>query len=187
MASRTGREGVWAGFMEHGGIFHNGAGRRLPALVGKVASYEGRAINLHLTFLSAVGSKSEFEPTKKVMAGKLPDGCAIRIGDAAPVMGVAEGVETAISASIMYGIPVWACVNGILLSKWIPPAVSEKIYIFADNDKNYAGQSKAYHLANRLHVQFKREVEVLVPPEQGQDWNDVHMGQLLKLSGAGRV
>ena len=177
MAHRTGRDRVWAGFMEHRAI--GVAGNAHPALVGKIASFEGRAINLHLTLLTPSGEKASVEPSKRVMKGKLPDGCAIRIGDAGPIMGVAEGVETAVSASIMYGIPVWACVNGTLLSKWMPPALAKEIVVFGDNDRNFAGQAKAYTLANRLEVIHKRRVTVEIPDMPGSDWNDAHQSMLV--------
>jgi putative DNA primase/helicase len=97
-------------------------------------------------------------------------------------MGVAEGIETALSASIMYGVPVWACINKTILAKWEPPKIARRILIFADNDANFSGQAKAYHLANRLTVQHKLDVEVLIPPEIGEDWNDVHRSTMPKPS-----
>jgi putative DNA primase/helicase len=69
-------------------------------------------------------------------------------------------------------MPVWACVNGTLLAKWQPPEAAKKIVIFGDNDENFTGQAKAYHLANRLEVQCKRKAYVMIPPLSGQDWND---------------
>jgi putative DNA primase/helicase len=149
------------------------------AMVAKVISHDDKAVNIHQTFLTQDGHKAEVATGKKVMAGKLPDGCAIRLAKAAPVMGVAEGIESAISAAILYDIPVWACINGGLLSKWIPPEVAEEIHIFGDNDANYTGQAKAYHLANRLEVQHKRKVTLVFPPIVGHDMNDVHRDMML--------
>lgn len=145
-----------------------------PFMVAKIMGHDDRLVNLHLTALTWIGRKADVTPAKRVMAGKLPDGCAIRLAPAAPVMGVAEGIETAISAAIMFDMPVWACVNGTLLSKWVPPDNAEQITIFADNDVNYTGHAKAYHLANRLEVQYKRAVTVRLPPCIGTDWNDHH-------------
>ena len=146
-----------------------------PLMVCRILTAEGdRAVNLHLTAITWDGRKRDIVQPKKVMPGKLPDGCAIRLGPTKPVMGVAEGIETAISAAIMFDMPVWACVNGNLLSKWIPPVEAEQITVFGDNDVNFTGQAKAFHLANRLEVQFKRRVQVMIPPVQGQDWNDHH-------------
>ena len=175
MVHRTCSPAPWAGFREHRAM--GVAGTTYPALVTKIASVEGKAVNLHITLLGKHGTKADIDPAKRVMRGKLPDGCAIRIGEAAPRMGVAEGVETAISASIMYRMPVWACVNGTLLSKWVPPDIAEEVFVFGDNDANFAGQSKAYTLANRLEVIHKRRVQVEIPLLSGMDWNDVHRAQ----------
>ena len=158
---------------------------RSPVMVARILDYSGqRAVNLHLTILTHDGRKADLEVSKRVMKGKLPDGCAIRLGPEKAVMGVAEGIETAISAAIMFDMPVWACINGTLLSKWIPPAKAEQVTVFGDNDANFTGQSKAYHLANRLEVQYKRRVTVLIPPVAGQDWND-HLHKTWGKSGVG--
>jgi putative DNA primase/helicase len=87
-------------------------------------------------------------------------------------MGVAEGIENALSASILNdGMAVWSAVNGGLLSKWSPPESVQTVHIFADNDASFTGQAKAYALANRLVVQFKIKTMVHLPDEEG-DWND---------------
>jgi putative DNA primase/helicase len=146
-----------------------------PLMVARILTAEGdKVANIHLTALGWDGRKRDISPAKKVMPGKLPDGCAIRLGPTKAVMGVAEGIETAISAAILFDMPVWACVNGNLLSKWIPPAMAEQVTVFGDNDASFTGQAKAYHLANRLEVQFRRRVQVMIPPTVGEDWNDHH-------------
>jgi putative DNA primase/helicase len=88
-------------------------------------------------------------------------------------MGVAEGIESAMSAAILFKMPVWATINGTMMAKWVPPEEAKEIWIFGDNDGNYTGQAKAYALAHRLSVQFGRLVEVHIPEGVGEDWNDV--------------
>jgi putative DNA primase/helicase len=144
-----------------------------PRMVSKIDDVDGHGVNLHLTYLTPNGAKAPVDPAKKVMPGKLPDGCAIRLEPAAQVMGIAEGIETALSASILFRMPVWAAVNGVMLAKWVPPVEAEEIWIFGDNDGNFTGQAKSYSLANRLAVHFGRRVEVRIPENMGQDWNDV--------------
>ena len=153
------------------------------AMLWKVISHSDQAVNIHKTYLTSDGHKSSLERPKKVMHGTLPDGCAIRTAPAKPIMGVAEGIETALSASLMYDMPVWACMNANMLSKWIPPEIAEEIHVFADNDSNYTGQAKAYALANRLEVQYKRRVIVYTPSEPDTDWNDVHR-DVMKTDGS---
>lgn len=169
MMARVGCQGI--GLRFHPAMWTEG--RKHPAMLAKVVTHDDKAANIHVTYLTEDGAKAAVQLAKKVMPGKLPDGCAIRLADAAPVMGVAEGIETAYSAAVLFGMPVWACVNGGLLAKWMPPAIAEHVTIFGDNDANYCGQSKAYMLANRLEVQFKRKATVMLPPVMGEDWNDV--------------
>ena len=65
-------------------------------------------------------------------------------------MGVAEGIETALSASLLYQLPVWACCNQGLLRQWQPPEGCTHVTIFGDNDSSFVGQAAAYELAWRL-------------------------------------
>jgi putative DNA primase/helicase len=102
----------------------------MPAMVCMIAGPNGRAANLHCTFLTSDGRKAEAEPVKRVMRGPLPEGAAVRLGKAQKMMGVAEGIETAMAASILHKmIPVWATVNGTMLGKWSPPPEAEMIFI----------------------------------------------------------
>lgn len=172
LTKRLGRFWAFQGLRINMGVWHTEVQKRFPAMVAQIVTPEGQAVNLHLTYLRPDGLKADIAKPKMVMAGRLPDGCAIRLGPERERMGVAEGIETALSAAIMHKIPVWACVNGTLLAKWVPPDAAKEIVIFGDNDVNYTGQAKAYHLANRLEVQFKRKATVLIPPHAGQDWND---------------
>ena len=113
---------------------------------------------------------------KKVMKGVLPKGSAIRL--AQPVngmLGIAEGIETALSAWGLFGIPTWSVISTTGMVNWSPPDDVHTVIVFGDNDVNYAGQSAAYAIANKLVAQFKKAVEVRIPPIVGADWNDVMM------------
>lgn len=173
LKKRTGRHWASNSLRECTAIWNNHEQKHFPAMVWKVASPEGKAINLHITHLTSTGEKAQIERAKLFMAGTIPEGSAIRLMKEAPVMGVAEGVETALAASIMFGMPVWATGNATLLAKWVPPELAEKITIFGDNDESFTGHAKAYALANRLTVQFKKQVDVKICPEIGKDFADM--------------
>lgn len=160
---------------EAASVFHPTNGQSYPAMIAKIAGHHDRAVNIHITYLTRDGAKAPVSPAKRVMAGKLPEGCAIRLSPASEIMGVAEGIETALAASLLFDIPVWACVNGAMLAKWKPPGEAHEIVVFGDNDVNFTGQAKAYELANRLEVQFKRRAKVMIPPKSGSDWNDHYL------------
>jgi putative DNA primase/helicase len=107
----------------------------------------------------------------------VPRGGAIRLFEADVCMGVAEGIETALSASLLFKMPVWACANEGLLRAWVPPAGAQRITIFGDNDSSFVGQSAAYHLAWRLG-RAKYHVRVEIPPSPDWDWNDVLQNEI---------
>lgn len=144
-------------------------------MVARISDTSGRGVNLHLTYLTKSGAKADRTPQKQVMRGTLPAGCAIALWEPREVMGIAEGIETAMSAAILFKMPVWAAVSGVTLSKWEPPAIARKIVIFGDNDHNYTGQMRAYELAHRLALHGGVEVDVRIPEKTGDDWNDVLM------------
>jgi putative DNA primase/helicase len=141
-----------------------------PVMLASVRDVEGRAVALHRTFLTPDGHKADVLQVRKVI-GKLPDGCAVRLSEPAHVMGIAEGIETALSASILHRIPVWAALNSGRLKAWIPPEQAMEIIIFGDNDTNCDGQDAAYALGKRLNRTIT--AQVLIPEIPGTDWNDV--------------
>jgi putative DNA primase/helicase len=150
-------------------------------MISLVTDANGVPVNVHITQSTRNGEKdANAQVQKRVMPGKLPEGSAIRIWKEAPIMGIAEGIESAMSAAIIFKMPVWAAINASLMAKWIPPQEAQEIHIFSDNDDNFTGQSKAYALANRLVVQFEKKVVVHIPEKQGEDWNDVLLGRGLK-------
>ena len=70
-------------------------------------------------------------------------------------------------------MPVWPviCANGT--RNFEPPPECEFLVVFADNDKNGAGQRAADELARRLCDRIA--VEIRLPEREGTDWNDVLM------------
>ena len=141
-----------------------------PAMLALVHRADDSALTLHRTFLDHP------EPGEKrlraLMSGELTDGCAIRLFPAARVMGIAEGIETAIAASKRFGMPVWAALNSTMLAKWIAPAGVEEVVVFGDSDPAFGGQAAAYALAHRLATRNRLKVDVRLPVKLGRDWAD---------------
>lgn len=150
-----------------------------PALLAAVTSPEGEILTLHRTYLSQDGGgKAKVSSPKKLMppAGNLtgssiPLGPPISRGTGDVALGVAEGLETALASSQLFGIPTWSCISASLMEKFVPPASVTAIYIFADNDRSKTGQESAERLAQRL-VREGYKVRVHTPAKEG-DWNDV--------------
>lgn len=158
----------------------DGEGGIRPCMVAMVGVYgAGKFSSMHRTFLKPDGSgKAEMESPRKLMAGELPEGACVALSDyhGGP-LGIAEGIETAMSASAMYEMPVWSAINSSLLAKWIPPQGCDDVAIFGDRDRKFGGEAAAYTLAHRLAVKGIN-VTVHIPDQVGEDFNDIHMAQM---------
>lgn len=148
-------------------------GRNHCLMVSQIVGPDNKAHNVHLTYLDQNGFRAKIDTPKRIMSGKVPAGSAIRLAPADVHMGIAEGIETAIAASVMYGIPVWSAINAHNLAKWEPPSITQRVTIFGDNDESFTGHAASYSLARRLKLQRKLDVEVMIPETVGQDWADV--------------
>jgi len=152
----------------------DGDGGLCPAMVATVQGPDGTNVSLHRTFLRGDGlAKAEMKAPRKLMPGSVPPGSCIRLAEyTGGALGIAEGIETAMSASAMFGILVWSAINATMLAKWTPPEGCTEVAIFGDNDASFAGQAAAYELARRLAVNHVT-VTVHIPPKVGDDWNDI--------------
>jgi len=150
-----------------------------PAMIAMVTGPDGSPAILHRTYLTDDGRKAPVIEPRLWMPGIIAKGAAMRLAPAGDALGIAEGIETALSASVLFGVPCWAAGNAGMLAAWQPPPEAKRIIVFGDNDRNYAGQSAAYTLARRLSDE--RAVEVQIPAEVGADWNDVHELRLTRV------
>lgn len=142
-----------------------------PAMLARVFHPDGTSATIHRTFLTTD------VPMRKMLLphdGKL-SGCVIPLGKpAAHHMGVAEGIETALSAFEMDGVVTWATYCADQLEKFVVPTTIDKLDIFGDNDSSFVGQAAAYRLAkSALHKRKELSVEVHIPALPDTDWNDV--------------
>lgn len=153
----------------------DGKAIQLPALLAAVCDVTGEGLNILRTYITSDGQKADVSSPRKLMSGSVPKGAAIRLGKAAPIMGIAEGIETAMAAAQLHDVPVWAAVHSAGLKAWQPPATVKRVIIFGDNDTNFAGQDAANSLAVRLSDDGFY-VDIRIPSRAGADWNDVLRG-----------
>lgn len=152
----------------------------LPAMLALVTGPDGTAVNIHRTYLEN-GAKAVWNDPetgvavspRRLMPGAIPDGSAIRLGAVGDLLGVAEGIETALRARDRFGMPVWAAINSTMLEKFVPPPGIAELHIFGDNDAKFGGQAAAYRLAHRTAARKDApKVEVHIPDQVGTDWAD---------------
>lgn len=179
LASRHIEERVYPPTLRFGAKLRDGEGGIRPAMVALIGVHgemrNGRQVytSMHRTFLAEPGRKADMTSPRKMMPGPLPDGACVMLSDynGGP-LGIAEGIETAMSASALYDMPVWAALSANMLAKWTPPEGCDEVAIFGDNDRSFAGHAAAYALAQRL-VARKVAVTVHIPDKPGIDWADV--------------
>ncbi len=160
----------------------DGDGGVRPCLIAMVGVFgEAKYATMHRTFLRADGlAKAEMTSPRKLMPGALPAGACVQLSDySGGPLGIAEGIETAMSASALYDIPTWAAINSTMLAAWEPPEACEEIAVFGDNDVKFGGHAAAYRLAHRMAVKGKH-VTVHIPDSPGQDWNDVWLARIAR-------
>lgn len=177
LASRHVDELIYPPALRFAEALRDGEGGIRPAMVAMVGVHgQDKFVSMHRTFLKPDGSgKAEMESERKMMPGELPDGACVMLSEyTGGPLGIAEGIETAMSASALFDMPVWAAINSSILAKWTPPEGCEEVAIFADNDAKFGGQSAAYRAAHRMAVKGIN-VRVHVPENVGEDWNDIHM------------
>lgn len=154
---------------------------KFPAMISAIRDLEGNIVTLHRTYLTKAGKKAKVECPRKMMTvpGDKTIACAaIQLGGFPTdgVMGIAEGIETAMSAMRVYKMPTWSLVSANMLEQFEPPKGVRTILIWADKDKSFTGQRSAQALKDTLEPRGIA-VHVLLPqrPIKGKsiDWNDV--------------
>lgn len=110
-----------------------------------------------------------------------PGGGAVVLSPASDVLGLAEGVETALSANILLGIPVWATLGSERLAHVAIPDRVTRLLVLPDNDR--AGRIGCRR-AMAAHARDGRLVETRWPPAAFNDWNDVLKAKLARTLAA---
>ena len=160
----------------HAKLMHFEELKTFPAMLAKVSDPANKPVSIHRTYLTEAGEKAACKPNKMLMAGHIPDGSAIRLLPYADVLGITEGIETALSCYELFGVPCWSAISASMLVKWKPPQGLRTIVIFGDNDHNFAGQLASYRLAWQIR-RDDPDVKIVVafPYIGGADWNDLMM------------
>lgn len=146
------------------------SGRRFGCMLALLVDVDGRPAAVHRTFLAPAGEgKAKAEPQRMTLGHVA--GAAVRLFPVAEQIAIAEGIETAIAASILLRMPCWAATSAGNLgnSLVLPPEVRE-VVIAGDADP--PGREAAQRAARRWKAEGRR-VKVALPQRDGTDFNDL--------------
>ena len=167
--------------------------QRFPALLAKFVDAHGRGVGLQRLFLTAQGAKAPiFDPRMSIkIPGETLAGSVVQLFSPGPVLGIAEGIETALAVYLATGMPMWAATSTSLMRSVYIPNCVRRVVIWADYDELSVvpkgrpldqggrlidpGREAAEYLAARLRAEY-RDVTIVpadVLGRRGVDWNDV--------------
>lgn len=159
-----------------GSLAHGPSGNAFPAMIARIADARGLCA-VQRTYLSKTDAlKADIKPNK-MSKGPMGAG-AVRLREPKhDQLGLAEGIETALSASQLYSIPVWATLSANRLGKIeIPPSI-RVLHIFGDAGD--VGKAEAFKAADH-YEKLGLHVECVFPAAhfkgQHSDFNDVLRG-----------
>lgn len=126
-----------------------------PAMLGLFAGSAGQPVTLHVTYLRSDGCAKASVPNPRKILGVTRRGAtrggAIRLYDPiGGVLGVAEGIESALSLRILQGFPVWASFCADNLERVRLPSDLCELHIAVDLDHSGKGEQVATALGQRV-------------------------------------
>lgn len=140
----------------------------LPAMIAAVSLDEG-PIAIHRTYLGFEGpSLASFEKPKRAL-GALRSAAVRLFPPLECALGLAEGIESALSARALTGVPCWATLGSERFSLVSIPESVTALHLFVDWD---AGGDLAAKRALQAHAREGRTIHVRRPSQPGTDWND---------------
>lgn len=154
--------------------------RLRPALIAAVRDNRG-LVGVHRSFLQPGEARLADLPEPRCGLGRFGRG-TVRLGGVAARLGLAEGIETALSASALFGVPCWATLGTERFGLIELPSGVAELLLFLDHD---AGGRRAETLA-RTAFSGVVAIETCMPRRPGFDWNDVLMARLGIAAGGER-
>ena len=143
----------------------------VPTLVvARQCPISGLLRGIQRIFLTEGGQKYQ-DGTVKMSLGRIEGGRSELLPAIGPELAIAEGVESALSAHLLLGIPAWACCGPFPDRFEIPPLV-RRVTIVADYDESGTSKRRAHALGLFLTDITFRSVRVWISDVAGFDAND---------------
>ncbi|WP_235600726.1 MULTISPECIES: DUF7146 domain-containing protein [unclassified Sphingobium] len=147
-----------------------GAGRNvrfLPAMLAAI-THDRKLLGIQRNFIQLTGQPAPLSKNKRSL-GTLGRG-AVELAAPMATLGLAEGVENALSAAMLLDIPVWATLGAERFARIIIPPTVTRLVLLADNDP--AGE-RAVARAREAYATDNRDLVTLWPPRSFNDWNQL--------------
>ncbi len=146
-----------------------GAVRFRPALIAAV--HQGaELVAIQRSFLCSNGEGLARDLAEPRLALGRPLSGAVKLARAGGVLGLAEGIESALSAIQLLGIPVWATLGGERLPQIAIPRQVRRLVLLPDADRS--GRI-AERKSRDFYASLDIEIETIWPWFGEKDWNDL--------------
>lgn len=154
------------------------------AILALVRNNNGEPVSIHRTFITKSGLKADLDEQNKARkvtppVNKQSKGRCIHLFQPEDgVLGVAEGLETALSVYCAKRFPVWPLLANTNKHTFVPPNGVHTVIDFVDKDRNKAGENSADVLTQKLNALGIRVITLLPPTpilnsdSKGVDWAD---------------
>ena len=148
--------------------FEGGTTPGMVALMRDVRTNE--PCGIHRTFLNCDGRK-----IGRKMLGRAKGACVKLSANESVTygLGLAEGIETALSVLQAGWKPIWACLSADAIRTFPVLTGIDEITVFADRDESGTGQAAALECCTRW-LAARRRAGAITPDIVG-DWNDVEV------------
>lgn len=157
------------------------AGRVYQALYALATDDKAELCYLHQTLLDG-DRRADIDSAKRLKSLQEDSyldharSVAIRMFPVSTTIGIAEGIETALSCYQVYGVNTWAVINSGFMKKFRVPAGVKHLIIFADMDKHSAtGHAAAFECAHANLLAKNDLVKVSIRWPDNGDFNDMLM------------
>ena len=137
----------------------------MPIMVAAVQRPDGKIVSVQTTLLTHAGQKAPVAKPR-ITTGTLGEG-AVRLAQATSALGLAEGIEDALSAMQLTGAPCWTSLGAGRMQRVAVPDHVAALHIFGDNDAAGIAAVERTAFAHR-----HRRVILRYPPEGVKDYNE---------------
>lgn len=161
--------------------YHSPTRNKYPALIARLQDDRGFC-GIQRTYLDPKLPKklATGDPKIPVKMTKGPMGeGAVRLYLPRERLGIAEGIETALSARMLYSIPTWAVLGAKRLGKIAIPPTVKQIVLFSD--AGTVGRDEAFSACD-IYERRGYDVEIITPQADhhdpdASDFNDILRGK----------